>query len=281
MREIECGRITDTVAELCIRANLSVGADVESAVSDAEMRETSPACRAALRGICDNFDCARQSGLPVCQDTGMVVVFAEIGQDLHIVGGEFEAAIHAGVAKGYKEGYLRCSVVADPLSRQNTGDNTPAVIYCRMVPGDRIKLTVEPKGFGSENMSALRMFTPAATEEDIIAFVRETAEKAGSNPCPPMILGVGIGGTMDKAAVMAKHALTRPLDQRHTDPRYAALEEKMLNAVNATGIGAQGFGGEITALGVRIESYPTHIAGLPVAVNVGCYVTRHAEAEIF
>lgn len=210
----------------------------------------------------------------------MVVVFAEIGQDVHIVGGDFEEAVNTGVAKGYKDGYLRCSVVADPLFRSNTGDNTPAVIYTRIIPGDTIRLTVEPKGFGSENMSALRMFTPAATEEDIIAFVRETAQKAGSNPCPPMILGVGIGGTMDKAAVMAKHALTRPLDRMNPDPRYASLEERMLAAVNSTGIGAQGFGGDITALAVRIESYPTHIAGLPVAVNVGCYVTRHAEGEI-
>ncbi len=280
MREIDCSRITDTVAELCIRANLSVGADVENAVCAAGEKETSAACRAALQGICNNFICAKNAGLPVCQDTGMVVVFAEIGQDVHIVGGDFESAVNVGVAKGYKDGYLRCSVVGDPLFRSNTGDNTPAVIYTRIVPGDTVRLTVEPKGFGSENMSTLRMFTPAATEEDIIAFVRETAEKAGSNPCPPMILGVGIGGTMDKAAVMAKHALTRPLDMRNSDPRYAALEERMLAAVNSTGIGAQGFGGEITALAVRIETYPTHIAGLPVAVNVGCYVTRHAEAEI-
>ena len=280
MREIDCSRITDTVAELCIRANLSVGSDVEDAVYAAGEQESSAACRAALQGICENFQCAKNDGLPVCQDTGMVVVFAEVGQDVHITGGAFESAVNAGVAKGYKEGYLRCSVVGDPIFRQNTGDNTPAVIYTRIVPGDKIRLTVEPKGFGSENMSAIRMFTPAATEEDIIAFVRETAEKAGSNPCPPMILGVGIGGTMDKAAVMAKHALTRSLDCRNADPRYASLEERMLAAVNSTGIGAQGFGGDITALSVRIESYPTHIAGLPVAVNVGCYVTRHAETEI-
>ncbi|MBR3692306.1 MAG: fumarate hydratase [Clostridia bacterium] len=279
MREISSDLIRDTVALLCRKANRELSPDIALSLASARDKEQSPACRAALGMICDNLSCAAQSGLAVCQDTGMAVVFAEIGQDVHIIG-SFEDAVHAGVAKGYTEGYLRASVVSDPLRRTNTGDNTPAVIHTRLVPGDRIRITVEPKGFGSENMSAMRMFTPAATAEDIIDFVKDVARNAGSNPCPPMILGVGIGGTMEKAALMAKHALTRPLDRENPDSFYAALEKRMLAAVNSCGIGAQGFGGTETALAVLIESYPTHIAGLPVAVNMGCYVTRHAEAEI-
>lgn len=280
MREISTSLITQTVAELCMRANCQLGPDIQSAVRCAAEEEESAAGRAALRSICDNLSYAEQTRLPVCQDTGMVVVFAEIGQEVHITDGLFEDAVNAGVALGYKQGYLRCSVVSDPLRRENTGDNTPAVIYTRLVAGDGLTLTVEPKGFGSENMSALRMLTPAATREDIVDFVCEVVRTAGSNPCPPIILGVGMGGTMDKAAQLAKHALCRPIDRRHPDPLYAELEERMLCAVNRTGIGPQGFGGRCTALAVNIETYPTHIAGLPVAVNMGCYVTRHASCCI-
>lgn len=204
----------------------------------------------------------------------MAVVFAEVGQELHIQG-DFEEAVNEGVRQGYVEGLLRCSVVADPVRRGNTNDNTPAVLHTRLVPGDKLTLTVAPKGFGSENMSRLKMLTPAAKEEDLIAFVKETVELAGSNPCPPVVLGVGIGGDFELCAYLAKKALCRNVSQRNPDPFYAELEKRMLDAVNETGVGPQGFGGDTTALAVNIEAYPTHIAGLPIAVNVGCHVTRH------
>ncbi len=275
MREIETSKIIEAVRQLCIDANRVLPQDLENRIAAAADAETSPTGKAILCDLCENMNAARELQIPVCQDTGMAVVFAEVGQEVHITGGSFEDAINEGVRRGYVEGLLRCSVVADPIRRGNTGDNTPAVLHTRLVPGDRISLTVSPKGFGSENMSRIKMFTPSASAEDIIGFVVETAKIAGSNPCPPMMLGVGIGGDFEKCAQLAKQALCRPVSQKNEDPFYAGLEEKMLAQVNALNIGPQGFGGITTALGVNIEQFPTHIAGLPVAVNVGCHVTRH------
>jgi fumarate hydratase subunit alpha len=219
--------------------------------------------------------------VPICQDTGLAVVFVELGQKVHIVGGDFEEAINAGVRAAYLDGYMRCSVVGDPLfSRKNTGDNTPAVIHVNIVPGDRLRITAAPKGFGSENKSAIRMFTPAASPRDVSDFVVDTVLRAGGDPCPPVVVGVGIGGTFESAALDAKRALTLPTTYRNPDERYAELEDELLDRINATGIGPQGFGGRTTALAVNIIARPTHIAGLPVAVNVGCHVTRHAEGEL-
>lgn len=229
----------------------------------------------------ENIRVADALGVPVCQDTGMAVVFAEIGKDVHVDGMTLNEAIDAGVREAYLEGKLRLSVVRDPFfDRVNTNDNTPAVTYIRFVEGDSLKLTALPKGFGSENMSAIRMFTPSATREEIIEFVLETVKKAGSNPCPPIVVGIGMGGTFDYAAVLSKWALARELDEGNPDPNYKALEEELLERINALGIGPQGFGGKTTALSVKIEQYPTHIAGLPVAVNICCHVARHASAEI-
>jgi fumarate hydratase subunit alpha len=233
-----------------------------------------------MQSLQDNIEAAKQLDIPVCQDTGMAVVFAEIGQDVHLTGGDFEAAVNKGVSRGYTEGYLRCSVVADPLRRVNTGDNTPAVIHTRLVSGDKVRITVAPKGFGSENMSTLRMFTPSATREDIINYVVESVRIAGSNPCPPMVLGVGIGGTFEQCALLAKIALCRNVSEKNPDEYYSSMESEILERVNELGIGPQGFGGKTTALNVAIEARPTHIAGLPVAVNVGCHVTRHKEIVI-
>jgi fumarate hydratase subunit alpha len=227
-----------------------------------------------------NAAMARTERLPICQDTGMAVVYAEVGQDVHIVGGTLEAAVNAGVRRGYEEGYLRKSVVQDPIRRGNTGDNTPAVLHVRLVEGDRVRLTVAPKGFGSENMSRLAMLTPAQGISGVRAFVVETAKAAGANPCPPMVLGVGIGGTFERVAELAKEALAELREGEHPDPFYAQLEKELLEEINGLGIGPQGFGGRTTALAVRIKAFPTHIAGLPVAVNVGCHVTRHASAWI-
>ena len=275
MREIPVSDITEAVARLCVEANRSLPADLEASIVSASQREENALGRSILCDLCENMRAARELGLPVCQDTGMAVVFAEIGQEVHFTGGSFEEAVNKGMHRGYTEGLLRCSVAADPIRRGNTGDNTPAVIHTRLVPGDRVSLTVAPKGFGSENMSRLQMMTPAATEEDLIAFVAETVRLAGGNPCPPVVLGVGIGGDFEQCALLAKTALCRPVSERNKDPFYAELEEKMLRAVNETGVGPQGFGGDTTALAVNIEWAPTHIAGLPIAVNVGCHVTRH------
>ena len=275
MREIPVSDITEAVARLCVEANRSLPADLEASIVSALQREENALGRSILCDLCENMRAARELGLPVCQDTGMAVVFAEIGQEVHFTGGSFEEAVNKGVHRGYTEGLLRCSVAADPIRRGNTGDNTPAVIHTRLVPGDRVSLTVAPKGFGSENMSRLQMMTPAATEDDLIAFVAETVRLAGGNPCPPVVLGVGIGGDFEQCALLAKTALCRPVSERNKDPFYAELEEKMLRAVNETGVGPQGFGGDTTALAVNIEWAPTHIAGLPIAVNVGCHVTRH------
>jgi len=280
MRSIHVSQIESTVARLCVEANLRLPGALRRRIEAAAQEEDTPLAREILGDLTRNLDAAREMQLPICQDTGMAVVFAELGQGARIVGGDFEAAVNRGVARGYTEGYLRCSVVGDPLRRVNTGDNTPAVIHLRLVPGDQLRLDVCPKGFGSENMSRLRMLTPAAGEDDIAAFVVETARIAGGNPCPPMVLGVGIGGNFESCALLAKRALCRGVGQHHPDPLYAALERRILAEVNALGIGPQGFGGRATALWAAIEAGATHIAGLPVAVNVGCHVNRHAGAVL-
>ena len=275
MREIHVDAIQDGVARLCVEANKSLPADLADCISTAAQRETYPLGREILGDLEKNLEAAKKLDVPICQDTGMAVVFAEVGQDVHIVGGLLEDAVNAGVRKGYVEGLLRLSVVSDPLRRVNTGDNTPAVLHTKLTAGNQIKLTVAPKGFGSENMSGVRMLTPAATREDVIAAVVDIVEKAGSNPCPPMVLGVGIGGDFELCALLAKKALCRSVSEPNPDPFYAELERDMLAAVNRLHIGPQGFGGDTTALSLHIEPYATHIAGLPVAVNVGCHVTRH------
>lgn len=279
MKIISAAQITQAVAELCIRANRELPPDIERAMRLAEKNEPWPIGADTMSVLCRNIDAARENCLPICQDTGCACVFAELGQDVHIEG-DFEAAVNAGVSRGYTEGYLRKSMVRDPLRRGNTGDNTPAAITLRLVPGDSLKLTVAPKGFGSENMSRLAMLKPADGVEGVKRFVLETVKLAGPNPCPPIVLGVGIGGTFDKVAYLAKHALLRPIDEPNPDPFYAALEKELLEEVNALGIGPQGFGGKTTALGLNIETMPTHVAGLPVAVNVSCHVTRRASAVL-
>lgn len=279
MREIKAAAVTEAVAALCIEANAHLPADVEAALAAALAAEPWPLAKHTLGLLEKNLEMANACALPICQDTGMAVVFAEVGQEVHI-DGDFEAAVNEGVRRGYGEGYLRKSIVGDPLRRANTGDNTPAALHLRLVPGDKLRLTVAPKGFGSENMSRLKMLTPAASRSDLVDFVTETVRLAGSNPCPPVVLGVGIGGDFELCALLAKKALCREVSRRNEDPYYAGLEQEMLEAVNRTGIGPQGFGGRITALCVNIETFPTHIAGLPVAVNVGCHVTRHISITI-
>ncbi|MBQ2389842.1 MAG: fumarate hydratase [Clostridia bacterium] len=276
MKEIDVARIKESVAALCIKANRQLTPDLVGAIKKATATETIPLAKSIMSDIELNLAAAEELDLPICQDTGMAVVFLEIGQEVHFVGGSLEEAVNEGVRKGYTEGLLRKSVVSDPIRRVNTNDNTPAIIHTRIVDGENVKITVAPKGFGSENMSGIRMLTPAATREDIISAVTEIVRTAGSNPCPPMVIGVGIGGDFEYAAVLAKKALCRSGDERNGDPYYAELEADMLSSVNALGIGPQGFGGETTALYVNIESFATHIAGLPVAVNIGCHVTRHA-----
>lgn len=275
MREINVKEISDLIREMCITANKVLPKDLTEKIHDSEKAETKELPKSIMKTISDNLVFAKELDIPICQDTGMAVIFAEVGQDVHIVGGSFEDAINEGVSRGYTDGLLRKSVVGDPLNRVNTGDNTPAVIHTRIVEGDKIKFTVAPKGFGSENMSKIKMFTPSATREDIVSFVVDVVKTAGGNPCPPMVLGVGIGGDFEKCALLSKMALCRSTDERNADPFYAELEEEMLRRVNETGVGPQGFGGVTTALAVNIEKGPTHIAGLPVSVNVGCHVTRH------
>lgn len=280
MREINVSEIENTIRDLCIKANIFLPKNLEDCICKMADQEVSPAGKGVFDDLKANIKAAAEENIPVCQDTGMAVIFAEVGQDVHFVGGGFEDAVNKGVSRGYTEGFLRCSVVGDPLERVNTGDNTPAVLHTRIVPGDKVKIDVCPKGFGSENMSALKMFTPSATLDDIVDFVVETASKAGSNPCPPMVLGVGVGGNFEQCAYLAKKALCRDVSIRNPKELYAGLEKIMLDKINKLGIGPQGFGGKITALCVNIEEAPTHIAGLPVAVNIGCHVTRHASAEI-
>ena len=274
MREITAEAITAAVSKACVRANRELPPDLEKQLRNSTDWEESSVGKAILCDLCRNLDAAREMKIPICQDTGMAVVFAEVGQELHILG-DFEAAVNRGVREGYLKGLLRCSVVRDPLRRENTEDNTPAVLHTRLVPGDKLRLTVAPKGIGSENMSRLKMLTPAAKKQDILNFVVETVKLAGSNPCPPVVLGVGLGGDFELCAYLAKKALCREVSVRNPDPFYAGLEAELLEAVNETGIGPQGFGGRVTALAVNLEAFPTHIAGLPVAVNVGCHVTRH------
>lgn len=280
MREITVDAITRAVRDLCIEANCHLPTDLVADIEASARTETESLPAAVMRDLCDNIDVARAQGLPICQDTGMAVVFLRLGQDVHIAGGSLTDAVNAGVAAGYVDGRLRCSVVGDPLRRVNTGDNTPAVLHVEIVEGDGCEITVAPKGFGSENMSRVYMLTPAADRQTIVDKVCETVRDAGSNPCPPIVLGVGIGGDFEQVAYLAKKALCRPVSQRHSDAYYADLERDILAAVNDLHIGPQGFGGETTALAVMIETAPTHIAGLPLAINVGCHVTRHATRRI-
>ena len=279
MRTISAAAITEVVAALCIKANTQLPPDIVAALDEARKTEPWPLAKQTLDLLWDNMELAEARNLPVCQDTGMACVFVELGQEVY-VDGNFEEAIHAGVRKGYGEGYLRKSIVADPLRRVNTDDNTPAAITLRLVPGDGCTITVAPKGFGSENMSRLGMLKPADGAEGVKKFVLDTVKLAGSNPCPPIVLGVGIGGFFDKVTYLAKHALLRPIDRPNPDPFYAALERELLSEINKLGVGPQGFGGRTTCLGISIETMPTHVASLPVAVNVSCHVTRRSTAEL-
>ncbi|MBR1992822.1 MAG: fumarate hydratase [Firmicutes bacterium] len=280
MREIDVRIIENKVAELCIEANHFLGNDVKSCIKRMTSEEEWHVAGNILKSIEENISIAEEGVFPLCQDTGVACVFLEIGQDVHLTGGLLEDAVNEGVRRGYTDGYLRKSVVADPLRRVNTGDNTPAHIHIDLVAGDKVKITVAPKGFGSENMSRIAMLPPSAGEDGVKDFVVETVEKAGANPCPPVVVGVGIGGTFDKAALMAKKALLIPADKENEDTYYADMEKELLERINALGIGPQGFGGKTTALAVNIIAAPTHIAGLPVAVNINCHVSRHKEAII-
>ena len=280
MREISAERVTEAVEKLCIDSNYYLSGDLMKALKCAYESEESEIGKNVMKQIVENAEIARAQSLPVCQDTGMAVVFIDIGQDVYIKGGGLTEAINEGVRRGYKKGYLRKSVVIDPLNRINSGDNTPAVIHYNIVEGDLLKITIAPKGFGSENMSSVRMLKPSDGVEGVKKFVVETVENAGPNPCPPIVVGVGIGGTMEKAALLAKTALLRPIGKRNNLEHICKLEEELLNSINKLGIGPAGLGGRITALAVNVEVFPTHIAGLPVAVNIGCLVTRHAETVI-
>lgn len=275
MREIHSDTIRDVVEKLCIEANYYLPHDVRYAIESGYKCENCPAAKEILSDIIKNYEIAESESMPICQDTGMACVFVEIGQDVHITGDYLSDAVNEGVRRGYDKGYLRKSVVKDPIRRGNTNDNTPAMLYTEIVPGDKIKITVAPKGFGSENMSAIRMFKPSAGLQGIKDFIVEAVENAGPNPCPPMVVGVGIGGTFDKAALLAKKALIRDLGTNNPDPYYADLEKEMLEKINLLGIGPQGFGGKTTAIGLNIETMPTHIAGMPCAININCHVTRH------
>ncbi len=274
MREISAQQITQVVRRLCIEANCHLPEDVKCRIESRAQEETWAPAQEILGNIMENYRIADRREVPICQDTGVACVFLTIGQEVHI-SGDLEAAVNEGVRQGYRDGYLRKSVVADPLDRVNTNDNTPAMIYYELVPGDKVEITVAPKGFGSENMSAIKMLRPSDGCQGVKDFVLQTVEAAGPNPCPPIVVGVGIGGTFDKAALLAKKALMRPLDVPNSKPMYVQLEQELLAQINALGIGPQGFGGGTTALAVNIESFPTHIAGLPVAVNLNCHVTRH------
>ncbi len=275
INEIDVKRIAECVARLSVAANKILPQSVVSSICDACKTETDTLGWEIMCDIEKNIAAAKELDIPVCQDTGMAVVFLEIGQDVHLVGGSLEAAVNEGVAKGYTDGLLRKSVVGDPLNRVNTNDNTPAVIHTKIVDGDSVKVTVAPKGFGSENMSKVKMLTPAAGREGVVNAVLDIVKEAGSNPCPPMVIGVGIGGDFEQVALLSKLALCRDLGTKNPNPFYQELEAELLEKVNALNIGPQGFGGSTTALGLNIEYAPTHIAGLPVAVNIGCHVTRH------
>ena len=274
MRELDAARITEVVARLCVEANRHLPQDVKNCIACAREKEQWAPAQEILDRIKENYEIADRDEMAICQDTGMACVFLEIGQDVHI-NGNIADAVNAGVKKGYGEGFLRKSVVRDPLDRVNTGDNTPAMLYTDIVPGDQVKVTVAPKGFGSENMSQLKMLKPSDGLQGVKDFVIKVVEEAGPNPCPPIVVGVGVGGTFDKAALLAKKAIIRSAEERNANPFYAELEAELLEKINALGIGPQGFGGKTTALAVNIEYLPTHIAGLPVAVNLNCHVNRH------
>jgi fumarate hydratase subunit alpha len=280
MKAIHVLQIAKAVERLCVDANYFLNDDILNALKESSKVEESDIGRQILDQIIANSEIARDEHMAICQDTGMAVVFVELGQDVNVTGGSLTAAINEGVRNGYKKGYLRNSVVGDPIERSNTGDNTPAVIHYNVVEGSELKITVAPKGFGSENMSALKMLKPSDGIEGIKKFVIDTVDKAGPNPCPPIVVGVGIGGTMEKAAILAKRALLRPIYVRSSIEYVKKLEKEMLEAINSLGIGPAGLGGRITALAVNIETYPTHIAGLPVAVNINCHATRHAEVVL-
>ena len=281
MRTVNINEIIEAVERLCQESNYNLNDDIKNGLKKGVQTEMSENGKEILEQIIENAEIARKERMAICQDTGMAVVFLEIGQDVHITGGSLTDAINEGVRRGYDKGYLRKSVVNDPVfERINTKDNTPAVIHYNIVDGDKIKITVAPKGFGSENMSGLKMLTPSEGIEGVKRFIIETVDKAGPNPCPPIIVGVGIGGTMEKAALLAKKALLRPIDERNSEHRIRELELELLESINRLGIGPAGLGGRVTALGVNVEVFPTHIAGLPVAVNISCHVTRHSEAVI-
>jgi len=279
-KEIPYQKVVDTVAKLCIDANCLIGDDIINAFKNGLKIEESPTGKEILNQLLENAEISKKEMIPACQDTGFAVIFLEVGSGVKISGGELFDAINAGVSKGYKEGYLRKSIVSDPLRRKNTGDNTPAVIHTEIVPGDNLKITVAPKGGGSENMSEVKMLTPAAGAEGIKNFVVDRVMRSKANPCPPVLVGVGIGGTFEKVAYLAKKALLRDIGSVHPDPFYAEMEKDLLERINKTGIGPQGFGGRVTALAVFIESYPCHIASLPAAVNINCHAARHKKAVL-
>ncbi|HSJ57336.1 MAG TPA: fumarate hydratase [Anaerolineae bacterium] len=281
MKEIHTDQITDTVRRLCIESNYYLGEDVLNALKQYRQAETSPVGREVLDQILENAEIAREQDMPLCQDCGVAVVFLEMGQDVHVVGGDLNEAIAEGVRRGYQDGYLRKSMVEHPFStRVNTRDNTPPVIHTQIVPGESVKITIAPKGGGSENMSQLGMLKPADGREGVIKFVVESVRRAGANPCPPIIVGVGVGGTAEKAVWLAKHSLLREVGKPSDDPELAALEAEILERVNRIGIGPQGFGGRTTALAVHAETFPAHIASMPVAVNIQCHSARHKEAVL-
>ncbi|WP_026521469.1 fumarate hydratase [Butyrivibrio sp. VCB2001] len=280
MREIEVKQITEAVKKLCIDANHFLSKDMEDALVKAQSAEESELGKKIFAQLRENLDIAGKDMIPICQDTGMAVLFVKVGQDVHFVGGDLTEAINEGVRRGYTEGFLRKSVVSDPLIRKNTGDNTPAIIHYEIVPGDKVEITCAPKGFGSENMSRVFMLKPADGEEGVKNAIVQAVMDAGPNACPPMVVGVGIGGTFEKCAIMAKQALTRKAGEHSDIPYIADMEKEVLDRINASGIGPAGLGGRITALAVNINTYATHIAGLPVAVNICCHVNRHAFATI-
>lgn len=280
MKEILVEEIISAVEKLCIEANYNLGSDIMAGFQQALKDESSPLGREVLERLIENAEIAHAEQVPMCQDTGMAVLFVSIGQDLHVVGGSLTEAINEGVRRGYDQGYLRKSVVKDPFERVNTGDNTPAVIHYDIVPGDALHLVVAPKGFGSENMGGLKMCKPSEGLEGAMQFVVDTVDRAGGNPCPPIIVGVGVGGTMEKATFLAKKSLLREVGKHNPEERLAKIEEELLERINRLGIGPQGFGGVTTALAVNLEVYPTHIAGMPVAVNINCHATRHKEITL-
>lgn len=280
MREVHVSEVTALVRRLCMEANYHLPEDIQQSFVRSKENEQSPLGKTIFDEMIRNCRLACDQEVPICQDTGTAVIFASVGQDVHLVGGAFEDAVNEGVRQGYTDGYLRKSIVSDPLRRVNTNDNTPAVLHTRLVPGEEIEIIVAPKGGGSENMSALKMFTPAATRDQIIAYIADTVIAAGSNPCPPVIIGVGLGGTADKASELAKKALLRPVDVHSADEFYAEMERDILERVNKSGVGPQGLGGTVTALACAIEPYPTHIASLPCAISIGCHITRHAAGRI-